>query len=396
MKIKISLKSENSLKINVISILLIIIFIFNVCWLKNNYYYDSYTVWNRLYRCFEIILFLYLVLLLLISIFRMRKVYIKNIFVLVIFLLVYELLIWFYCNSFTLGNIMGISIWPLCFLVGLIYCDKSILSNGNKLIIYCTIIMYGILSIPSIISHLNGRGNIGGVIFPVYILLAMGCFLLIQKDSIMKTILIIFIGIIILSTTKRTGLLCFIGGIIAYYFIDIYLKKKSIKIYFKAIIGNLLLFNIGIWVINKFNLNIIERFMSLESDGGSGRNEIWSQIYEAFINSNILSKVFGHGFHAISFDLNIQGRGILAHNDYIEYLYDFGLIGIALIISLLIFIFVCLILHIKNRSNLAPAFAYVFTCFILLSMFSYLMSESKLINLFALFLGMTFNNSWKK
>lgn len=199
------MKIKKSLNLNLISILFIIIFAFNICWLKNSYYYDSYTIWGQLYRYFEIFLFLYLVLLILLAIVRMKRVYIKNAFILVILLLTYELIVWFYCNSFSLGNIMSIAIWPMCFLVGLIYFDKSILSNENKLIIYFTIIMYGILSIPSIISHLNGRGNIGGVIFPVYVLLAMGCFLLIQKDSIIKTILMIFIGITILCTTKRTG-----------------------------------------------------------------------------------------------------------------------------------------------------------------------------------------------
>lgn len=388
MKIKNKL-GFSTFSIDEISILLLIIFCFNVCWLKTAYYFESPTIWNNLYKWCQHILFIYIVMLFFFHIRCKKKIYFVPIILLINILLVYEMVISKYNNNlFYFYTIEQIAIWPMCFIVGFLYCDKLI---AKRYVTNITIVIYCLLSIPSIISHLSGRGNIGGVIFPVYILIAMGSFLLIEENSVLKTSLIFFIGIIILCTTKRTGLLCIILGLLTYYLLDIFFKNKPIKGFIKIILLIICLALVGTWAINHFNLDILDRFSELQSDGGSGRNEIWQQVYLAFQASNFEFKLLGHGFQAISYNLNIQGRGIMAHNDYLEYLYDYGIIGVCLVACFLIAILKRFFLLIKKRSSLTPAFAYVIVCFTLLSTFSYLMDESRLINLFALFLGMTFS-----
>lgn len=385
--------NHRSFVIDEINVLFLIIFCFSICWLKTQYYFETLTIWNELFKWCQHILFIYLIILIYMHVFNIlhKKICIEPVIILVSMLLIYELVV-SYCNHiFSLSNIEQITIWPMCFIVGFLYFDKL---SKQRNIINIFIIIYGLVSIPSIIAHLSGNGNIGGVIFPVYILIAMASFLLIEKDSVLKTSLIFYVGIIILCTTKRTGLLCIILGIFIYYLLDILFKNKPIKGFIKIVLlisGSIF---IGICIINYFNLDILERFSQLQSDGGSGRDNIWQQVYLAFQFSSNKFRIWGHGFNAVSFNLNIQGRAILAHNDYLEYLYDYGIIGICLVACLLISILKRFFLCIKKRSNLTPVFAYVIVCFILLSSFSYLMDQSTLINLFALFLGMTFNKRW--
>lgn len=390
MKIKNELGSR-SFTIDEISILFLIIFCFNVCWLKTAYYFGSSTTWNNLYNWCQHILFIYLVALLLLYIISRKKIHIISIILLIISLLIYELVVSHINNIFSISRIEQIAIWPMCFIVGVLYCDKLI---TKRYIINITIVIYGLLSIPSIVANLSGNGNIGGVIFPVYILIAMGSFLLIEEDGAIKTELIVFISIIILCTTKRAGLLCIVLGLLIYYLINVFLKYKSINRFIKVVFGIICTILLGICIIHYLNLDIFKRFAELESDGGSGRNEIWQQVYMAFQESTLQFKILGHGFNAVSSNLNIQGRGILAHDDYLEYLYDYGIAGICLVACFLIAILKQFFLCIKKHSSLTPAFAYVIVCFAILSTVSYLMDQSTLINLFALFLGITFNKKW--
>lgn len=398
MKIKIGYR-QSTIGVDVISILLIILFFYNVCWLKTSYYFESPTIWNNLYGRCQTLLFIYLSTLVLINlshnILKCKICKINLSCIIIFFLLFYQLAVTYYNNFFSKGIVCQIVIWPLCFLVGSIYFDKSALNTRNIIIINASIVVYGLMAIESIVSHLLGRGNIGGVIFPVYALIAMCSFLLIQKNSIFKSMLITYIAILIISTTKRTGILCICIGLFMYYFLQTIWNEKSLVTYFKTILKIILAVLVIFMLIKYLEIDVLDRFYALSQDGGSGRNEIWQGVYQGFQNSDIYKKTFGYGFNAVGKILKPQGREILAHNDYLEYLYDFGLIGLCLILSFLLANLNRLYKFIKSRNNLAPAFAYVMCCFLLLSMFSYLMCQSILINMFVLFLGMSNNIQWK-
>ena len=51
-------------------------------------------------------------------------------------------------------------------------------------------------------------------------------------------------------------------------------------------------------------------------------------------------------------------NGNLAHNDYLNTLYDYGIIGVAVYVSFLLSMIKELLLLIKKKSEIAPAFTF--------------------------------------
>lgn len=60
------------------------------------------------------------------------------------------------------------------------------------------------------------------------------------------------------------------------------------------------------------------------SDGGSGRNIIYTNYWNGIINSNILSFLFGHGANS---GLSV-GLSLMAHQDWLQLWYEYGLCSI--------------------------------------------------------------------
>lgn len=105
--------------------------------------------------------------------------------------------------------------------------------------------------------------------------------------------------------------------------------------------GFVILFIVGILAlkpivsrIQKMEVSPLERF---EDKSGSGRNQIYSFILDGIKESTIASLLLGHGFYATA-DFTQKSLGhnvaIVAHNDWLEVTYDFGLLGLILYLSI--------------------------------------------------------------
>lgn len=53
---------------------------------------------------------------------------------------------------------------------------------------------------------------------------------------------------------------------------------------------------------------------------------------QAFNVSNLREKIWGHGFQSVYYRLRPGGFSRFSHNSYIEYLYDYGIIGLSLLV----------------------------------------------------------------
>lgn len=91
-----------------------------------------------------------------------------------------------------------------------------------------------------------------------------------------------------------------------------------------------------------YNSNdLIQARIELTIEGSSSsRDYIYAQVWSAWLNSNILYQLIGHGpIATLSATINY------AHNDWLEILYDFGLIG------LLLYVVICVCLFIYWKRN---------------------------------------------
>lgn len=137
----------------------------------------------------------------------------------------------------------------------------------------------------------------------------------------------------ILQSGARIYLICAAGILFLYYYFR--LKDKQIKyvlIPLAIIIGGYILLNSNI--MNKFlftqegyapsDFSTIDRFTS-------GRTVFWMRDIVAFNNSNIIEKLFGHGFTYI---LSVSGH--TGHNDVLHMLLGIGFIGCSLYVGIFI------------------------------------------------------------
>lgn len=72
-------------------------------------------------------------------------------------------------------------------------------------------------------------------------------------------------------------------------------------------------------------MSVINELYIKLNTGGSGRTEIWRRVFELFRNSSAVELIVGRGFSAAGASL-----GIGAHNDFMEILLDYGIVGLML------------------------------------------------------------------
>ena len=183
--------------------------------------------------------------------------------------------------------------------------------------------------------------QLGG--FNVYsVLLAYAMIILVHLQFQYRSILFLIISsfsLILLftaqiSTLSRGGLISLLSGLVIYSFF----KKTLIKsaIIFFVIVSTLLFF-----IINNFDIDLISifnRYTFFEDSTGSGRTVLWSNILSLMSNPFII--IFGNGAGSLDLyipvvDGNWYSSFESAHNTYLEFFYQFGILGLFLFIYFL-------------------------------------------------------------
>ena len=294
-----------------------------------------------------------------------------------------------------LHQILTIMTWPMIYTLFYSYTMVALKKTDEytretekfKKILAAFIIVMAVVSIPLIQRNLSGQGRAGEVIFPVYFFLTAMSMVIMFFPK--KNLFWVVPCIMIIFTTKRAGLLVIVCGLflsqIAEYHMAKTLKKKWKKMLTIAAISVAAVIAM-VFLVQTFNLNILQRFMEISEDGGSGRIQIWYRVYLSYSSGSIFERLFGQGYQSVT-RLMLTGRAILAHNDYLEILHDYGIIGLVLFS---IWLFQVLSNFVKmwyRRDRFLPSYCYTLSAMILLSVLSYFFIQSYLINFTACYLG---------
>lgn len=158
---------------------------------------------------------------------------------------------------------------------------------------------------------------------------------LIKQKKIFAIIIMLVLIFFIIQSSKRgalfsgaIGLLCF-----AYFHLRTIEKKNRVKgyLYVAATIIGISYFALNLFKNNEF---LILRMESILEGSSSGRDTIFYNLfYYWFQSDNFINLIFGYGFAA---SLKLSGTGNFAHNDWLELLSNFGLIGF--VVYLILFI----------------------------------------------------------
>lgn len=150
---------------------------------------------------------------------------------------------------------------------------------------------------------------------------------LIKERLLLKTIAIGFISFYIIMSLKRGAML--VGGICLVLFLYNNFRYSSRRNKFiVCVLSITLLFLMYNYVIDFYNSSDYFQYryeQTLEGES-SGRDNIYSSMISGFLDqSNIFSILFGNGA-----DATIRLYGSYAHNDWLEFLTNQGLVGVVI------------------------------------------------------------------
>lgn len=164
-----------------------------------------------------------------------------------------------------------------------------------------------------------------GAVADVYYLVGLLPLILLYTPQKLKIIPFIMALIVVIMSGKRGALVAMFLMIVFYFFFSgTNNKGKSSNMVWRVVVFLLVMVIVSYIVINVvglYDLKILYRMEKLEYDGGSGRASRWGFILNAFcFHSDAFQMLFGHGSGAV-----IKLVGGHAHNDYFEFLYDYGI-----------------------------------------------------------------------
>ena len=217
----------------------------------------------------------------------------------------------------------------------------------------------------------------------VFFVLALLPFVFLLSKRYKYIFLILAIAAAFYSFKRSAALYTAIIIVISLYFDFWYHKKISL---FKTVIIPIILV-IGLvygltYLNNSTDGFLLSRFENISDDGGSGRIDIWKDTLNKFKASGIELQIAGHGFNAV-----IKASPFSAHNDFLEMLYDFGIIGLSLYILFIILMVFCILKYKNSDDRYYQAGIVMLTIFFIMSMVSHLWLYPSFYGYLVSFLG---------
>ena len=160
-----------------------------------------------------------------------------------------------------------------------------------------------------------------------------------NKDTY-RIITFILVGLICAFSAKRSILIAYSMSVVLFILqYSFFNRNKKVSIKRVGILIGLLVALYWFVTNNSEVINkILFRFQGIKDDSGSGRTDLYDILLTSFKNSSLYNQMFGHGYRSAISVLN----GVPAHNDFLEILYDFGVIPLFIyVIILLKFVYFC-------------------------------------------------------
>lgn len=194
-------------------------------------------------------------------------------------------------------------------------------------------ITFYVLALLIFIGMRNWRlfGEDRGAVADVYYILGLLPIMLVLVKKKFQVIPIAIALLSVLLTEKRAGFLAVITMSLVYYWMQLKhsgnVKKALVTLSLFAI---LIYIAILIWdnMSELYGFRMFERLQNLGEDGGSGRMDRWTLIINQFAYGSSLQCLFGHGIGSA-----VRLIGGHVHNDFLEVMYDYGIISLLLYMS---------------------------------------------------------------
>ena len=341
---------------------------------------------GRLFLCFDILLVLYLLIT--------YKSVLPQCSIAVFLLVGYQIITMLFTDGI---DVFALSIRYIAWALLFVSIYRISLSFKNKInyvlriALLLTIILAIIISWNEINTWRLLNSFSSGINTVYWVELFLPLALLIDKKPI-KIFFICLIGIATLLSLKVTAVFSFVVPLLIGFSFD--LRKKRGKIN-SGIVVAIVAVTIGYLMFSYFEqfftsflgFNWIMKFTASYDSGGSGRLDIWKNVLELLSTSNVLNIIFGHGHEAVR---NNTISHLSAHNDFLEVLYDYGIIGFSLYL-LVYYKLISLIRKCMSKDNkIVMVLVVSVSQFFIMSMFSHLIIYPRLLLTIAITWGICF------
>jgi O-antigen ligase len=186
-----------------------------------------------------------------------------------------------------------------------------------------------------------------------------------------KSVGIVVIIFAVLLAMKRTALLALVLALVVYFLSERIRVRKLID--WRFVVGLCLfaaiIFPLYSYIDTQTNSYLLSRISSSIDDKGSGRLDIYNEVIKRQSESTIDAWVIGHGHNTV---IKSLPSGFSAHNDWLEILFDYGLVGLALYSCFHLLLLHKILQLLKQRSYYGPPMAASYCLFFMISLTSHL------------------------
>lgn len=214
-----------------------------------------------------------------------------------------------------------------------------------------------------------------------YFLLYLLPFALICRRKKFRLFFVGLISFAIILSLKRGGILALSFGLLVYYWYDLRLSGKKTLSLLKYVIIVAVVFMIVLGVDSIMGGIISSRFNDISE---SSRSELYPMVIAMILDSSLFELFFGHGWNMVLCNNPME---FSAHNDWLEMLYDIGIVGFIFFVSMVVGFFKTTKKLIKDGSYLAPAAAAYVAIFCVNSMVSHIVLTLTYFCMLSLFWG---------
>ena len=304
-----------------------------------------------------------------------------------LYLLYVMIISYIYKPGFNIGMIYCASLFPLTFTLSM-----EVLGNKKSFLKLLIIQMINIC-IVGIIYLIYSKDvyvnsfytNVLAINGIYYIVLLVPYIYCIGRTTV-RTLMLTLACIPILYSMKRAAVLAIAVSFLINFILESQLNPvKRHKIFKLVVLCNIIIIIfIGVYnyLKNTLGLNILARFSELAADGGSGRIDIWQRTLTEFADSNMLEIISGHGYNSVSDHFLFS-----AHNDFVEILFNYGLIGEILYVLICINLIRYCVKMYKFRFRYTGSFGASLGIFFIISLSSNLIFVPTYFTLMVVFWG---------
>ena len=224
----------------------------------------------------------------------------------------------------TAKSIFTVLVFPICFTYAYI---KSSDKDFSKVAIFFAIITICIASF-FFYTRFNDSLRREGQIH-AYIIIASATTILLSKKKILSLFFIMLAIAMTFLSAKRGGILAISLASFSYLIIEYIILEKKNKAFgiLAFVVALMFVAFAGYKVYTKMSYLLNERFDEMSYGGGSGRLYIWQSVIDKYFEQSGFSMIFGSGFFGIQEQIGMQ-----AHNEFLEILFAYGVIGLFLYI----------------------------------------------------------------